>query len=36
LWPGRVVGAFDVPFGHLSLDDARCAALTSCGVEPAE
>jgi len=31
-----VVSAFDVPLGHLALDDARCGALTSRGVEPAE
>jgi hypothetical protein len=24
LWPAGVVGAFDVPLGHLGLDDPRC------------
>ena len=36
LGPGRVVGAFDVPLGHLAFDDAWCRALTSGGVEPAD
>ena len=36
LWPGCVVAAFDVPLGHLPLDDAGCGALTANGVEPAE
>ena len=36
LWPGGVVGAFDVPLGHLAFDDARCRPLASGGVESAE
>ena len=26
LWPAGVVGAFDVPLGHLAFDDAWCCA----------
>ena len=33
LWPAGVVGPFDVPFGHLALDDAWCGASASGGVE---
>ena len=36
LGPGRVVGAFDVPLGHLALDDSGGCACTSGGVEPTE
>src|SRR6266540_756077 len=36
LWPGRVVGAFDVPSGHLAFDDARVRAWSSLGVQSAE
>src|SRR5680860_1110106 len=35
-WPGCVVGAFDVPFGHLAVDDAWRRALAADGVEPTE
>ena len=31
-----MVGAFDVPFGHLAFDDAGCGADPSGGVESAE
>ena len=34
--PGCVVAAFDVPLGHLVLDDARCCARTADGVESPE
>jgi hypothetical protein len=33
LGPGRVVGAFDVPFGHLALDDSRRCSWPADGVE---
>lgn len=33
LWPTGVVGAFDVPFGHLSLDDSGCCASAPDRVE---
>ena len=33
LWPPGVVGAFDVPLGHLAFDDAWCCASASGGVE---
>ncbi len=36
LRPGSVVGAFDVPLGHLAFDDSGCRACASVGVEPAE
>ena len=36
LWPGAVVGAFDVPFDVLAFDDAWVRAVASNGVEPAE
>ena len=37
LWPGGVVGAFDVPFGHFAFDDVRVGSLSAGGVEsPAE
>jgi hypothetical protein len=36
LWPGCVVAAFDVPLGHLALDDARCCARTAGEVESPE
>ena len=36
LGPVGVVGAFDVPFGHLAFDDAGCGADPSGGVESAE
>src|SRR5665647_423774 len=34
--PGRVVGAFDVPLGHLAFDDSGGCACASGGVEPTE
>ena len=34
--PGGVVGAFDVPFGHLSFDDAGLGAQAAGWVEPGE
>ncbi len=36
LWPGCVMAAFDVPLGHLALDDAGRRALTANGVESTE
>jgi hypothetical protein len=30
------VGAFDVPLGHLALDDAWRCAQASCGVEASD
>src|SRR5450759_1208072 len=33
LWPPGVVGAFDVPLGHLAFDDAWRGASSSCRVE---
>jgi hypothetical protein len=33
--PGTVVGTFDVPLGHLSLDDPGCRPQSAGGVEPA-
>jgi hypothetical protein len=36
LGPGRVVGAFDVPLGHLALDDSGGGACSSGWVEPVE
>ena len=36
LRPCCVVAAFDVPLGHLALDDARRRARTTVGVEPTE
>ena len=35
LWPVGVVGAFDVPLGHLAFDQARVGPMASPGVEPA-
>lgn len=36
LWPGGVVGTFDVPLGHLAFDDAGRRAAAAGGVEPAD
>lgn len=36
LRPGCVVGALDLPFGHLAFDDARCRAMASGGVDPTD
>jgi len=36
LRPVDVVGAFDVPLGHLALDDAWRCAQASCGVEASD
>jgi hypothetical protein len=36
LGPCCVVGAFDVPFGHLALDDAWRGAAAPGGVEATE
>jgi len=36
LGPVGVVGAFDVPLGHLALDDSRGGACASGGVESAQ
>src|ERR1035437_10695347 len=33
LWPTGVVGAFDVPFGHLAFDDSGCCASAPDRVE---
>ena len=33
LWPAGVVGPFDVPFGHLALDDSGCCASAPDRVE---
>ena len=36
LGPVGVVGAFDVPFGHLAFDDAWCGSGSAGGVESVE
>ena len=36
LWPVGVVGAFDVPLGHLAFDHTRCRPRASGGVESSE
>jgi hypothetical protein len=36
LRPASVVGAFDVPLGHLAFDDAWCCAGTTDRVQSAE